>query len=116
MSFAFPAVRGPEAKRGSPLDIYPLLPIKIVSAESSLTGLAPTYPIRQLAVQYGCRGISWTYNEPAIWFEHTLESARLAKESNLYTVYVTNGYASHISTAASGQSQSVGTVIILGSP
>ena len=46
-----------------------------------------------LAKQYGCQGISWTYNEPAIWFEHTLDSARLAKENNLYTVYVTNGYA-----------------------
>jgi pyruvate formate lyase activating enzyme len=46
-----------------------------------------------LAIQYHCQGIAWTYNEPAIWFEHTLESARLAKEKNLYTVYVTNGYA-----------------------
>jgi pyruvate formate lyase activating enzyme len=48
----------------------------------------------ELAKQYGCRGISWTYNEPAIWFEHTLDSAKLAKKNNLYTVYVTNGYAS----------------------
>jgi pyruvate formate lyase activating enzyme len=47
----------------------------------------------KLALQYGCRGIAWTYNEPTIWFEHTLESARLARENGLYTVYVTNGYA-----------------------
>jgi pyruvate formate lyase activating enzyme len=47
----------------------------------------------ELARQYRCQGIAWTYNEPAIWFEHTLESAKLAKENNLYTVYVTNGYA-----------------------
>ena len=40
----------------------------------------------------GCAGIAWTYNEPTMWFEYTLESARLAKENNLYTVYVTNGY------------------------
>jgi pyruvate formate lyase activating enzyme len=46
-----------------------------------------------LALQYGCRGIAWTYNEPVIWFEHTLQSAKLAKEKDLYTVYVTNGYA-----------------------
>ena len=46
-----------------------------------------------LAVKSRCQGIAWTYNEPAIWFEHTLESAKLAKEKNLYTVYVTNGYA-----------------------
>jgi len=47
----------------------------------------------KLAKQHGCQGIAWTYNEPTIWFEYTLDSARLAKENNLYTVYVTNGYA-----------------------
>ncbi len=47
----------------------------------------------ELAKQYHCQGIAWTYNEPTIWFEYTLDSARLAKENNLYTVYVTNGYA-----------------------
>jgi pyruvate formate lyase activating enzyme len=51
----------------------------------------------QLAVEltrrYGCQGIAWTYNEPTIWFEYTLDSAKLAKKDNLYTVYVTNGYA-----------------------
>jgi len=47
----------------------------------------------ELTKRYGCQGIAWTYNEPAIWFEYTLDSARLAKENNLYTVYVTNGYA-----------------------
>ncbi|MBI2934688.1 MAG: AmmeMemoRadiSam system radical SAM enzyme [Chloroflexi bacterium] len=41
---------------------------------------------------HGCRGIAWTYNEPAIWFEYTYECARLAKKENLYTVYVTNGF------------------------
>lgn len=54
--------------------------------------LLPEASVR-LARQYDCQGIAWTYNEPAIWFEHTLESARLARESHLYTVYVTNGYA-----------------------
>ena len=45
-----------------------------------------------LAKQYHCQGIAWTYNEPTVWFEYTLDSARLAKENGLYTVYVTNGY------------------------
>jgi pyruvate formate lyase activating enzyme len=44
------------------------------------------------ALAYHCQGIAWTYNEPTMWFEYTLDSARLAKEHNLYTVYVTNGY------------------------
>lgn len=40
----------------------------------------------------GCIGISWTFNEPALWFEYTLDSARLAKSQGLYTNYVTNGF------------------------
>lgn len=48
----------------------------------------------ELALRYGSKGISWTFNEPAIWLEYTLDGARLAKEKGLYTVYVTNGYIS----------------------
>ena len=29
-----------------------------------------------------------------MWFEYTLDTAKLAKQNNLYTVYVTNGYLS----------------------
>jgi pyruvate formate lyase activating enzyme len=46
----------------------------------------------QMALERNCRGIAWTYNEPTIWFEYTYDSATLAKEAGLYTVYVTNGY------------------------
>ena len=45
-----------------------------------------------LTRRYHCQGIAWTYNEPTIWFEYTFDSAKLAKENGLYTVYVTNGY------------------------
>lgn len=47
----------------------------------------------KIAKHYQCQGIAWTYNEPTIWFEYTLDCARLARENGLYTVYVTNGYA-----------------------
>ena len=46
----------------------------------------------ELTKRHDCQGIAWTYNEPAMWFEYTLDSARLARENHLYTVYVTNGY------------------------
>jgi len=46
----------------------------------------------ELTKRYNCDGIAWTYNEPSIWFEYTLDGAKLAKANNLYTVYVTNGY------------------------
>ncbi len=44
------------------------------------------------ALEAGCRSISWTYNEPAIWHEYTYDSAVLAKKVGLKTIYVTNGY------------------------
>lgn len=40
----------------------------------------------------GCLGISWTFNEPTLWFEYTFDSARLAKARGLRTNYVTNGF------------------------
>ena len=46
----------------------------------------------ELTRKYGCSGIAWTYNEPGIWLEYTLDCARLAKENGLYTAYVTNGF------------------------
>jgi pyruvate formate lyase activating enzyme len=48
----------------------------------------------ETAKKYKCAGIAWTYNEPSMWFEYTLDCAKLAKQNNLYTVYVTNGYLS----------------------
>ena len=45
-----------------------------------------------LTKESGCQGIAWTYNEPAIWLNYTLDCAKLAKQQGLYTVYVTNGY------------------------
>jgi pyruvate formate lyase activating enzyme len=46
----------------------------------------------KLSKESSSGGIAWTYNEPSIWFEYTLDSAKLAQENGLYTVYVTNGY------------------------
>ncbi|MFA4880002.1 MAG: AmmeMemoRadiSam system radical SAM enzyme [Candidatus Doudnabacteria bacterium] len=49
--------------------------------------------ISKIARKEGCQGIAWTYNEPTIWLEYTLDASKLAKKEGLYTVYVTNGYA-----------------------
>jgi pyruvate formate lyase activating enzyme len=53
--------------------------------------LSPEEAVAQ-AKAAACAGISWTFNEPALWFEYTLDTARLAKNRGLYTNYVTNGY------------------------
>jgi len=65
--------------------------ISCVDIPGTSQQLSPQNEI-ELARKYNCAGIAWTYNEPTIWFEYTLDSAKLAKENGLYTVYVTNGY------------------------
>ena len=37
-------------------------------------------------------GIAYTYNEPFIWYEFVLDTARLAKEKGIENVLVTNGF------------------------
>jgi len=45
------------------------------------------------AITRGCKGLSWTYNEPTLWLEYTLDTGRLAQPRGLLAHYVTNGYA-----------------------
>jgi pyruvate formate lyase activating enzyme len=52
----------------------------------------PAEQLSTIAKQEGCKGVAWTYNEPTIWHEYTVEAAKLVKEAGFYTVYVTNGY------------------------
>jgi pyruvate formate lyase activating enzyme len=77
-SFRCPGCQNWQITRGSPDD-----------------GMEPMEPetAAEEAVRLGCRGIAWTYNDPVIWIEQTLPGARRARELGLFTVYVTNGYA-----------------------
>lgn len=45
-----------------------------------------------MAKKQNCKGLSFTYNEPTVWFEYTLDCSKLAKENDLLTNYVTNGF------------------------
>lgn len=64
----------------------------VESGGSCSTGVTPEKLVN-LARAHNCQGVAWTYNEPGIWLNYTLDCARLCKEVGLYTVYVTNGYA-----------------------
>ena len=44
------------------------------------------------AIESGSASIAWTYNEPTIWHEYTLDMGTLARARGLGTIYVTNGY------------------------
>lgn len=46
----------------------------------------------ELALQSGCKNISYTYTEPTIFYEYASDIARLAKEKGIYNNFVTNGY------------------------
>lgn len=41
---------------------------------------------------YKSFGVAYTYNEPFIWYEFVLETAKLARANRLKNVLVTNGY------------------------
>lgn len=56
--------------------------------------LAPVN-VGHLAKKYTAKesiGIAYTYNEPSIWFEFVLESAKEVKKHGLKNILVTNGY------------------------
>jgi len=60
-------------------------------SDMNLAEISPEEGVRRAMAQ-GCASISWTYNEPTIWHEYTLDMAKIAHERGLGTVYVTNGY------------------------
>lgn len=46
------------------------------------------------ALRSGCPSLSYTYSEPTIFLEYALDIMRLAKESGLKNIWVTNGFMS----------------------
>jgi len=44
------------------------------------------------AKQSGCKSIAYTYTEPTIFFEYSYDTARLASETGIKNIYVSNGY------------------------
>lgn len=73
----------------------------VESTGTCKTGVTPEILVA-MAKERACQGVAWTYNEPSIWLNYTLDCAKLCKEEGLYTVYVTNGYATpeHLDTIA----------------
>jgi pyruvate formate lyase activating enzyme len=48
--------------------------------------------IIELAKNYNCKSIAFTYTEPTVYYEYMLDIAKLAKKENLKTVMVTCGF------------------------
>ena len=55
--------------------------------------LSPKQVIEQ-AIETGCKSVSYTYNEPAIFAEYVYDCAKIAHKNKLKNILVTNGYFS----------------------
>jgi len=53
--------------------------------------LTPAELVEQ-AVLNNCKSIAYTYSEPIVFFEYVRDSAIIAKQKNIKTVFVSNGY------------------------
>ena len=48
--------------------------------------------IVQIAKNYNCKSVAFTYNEPVIFFEYALDTAKLCRQNGIKTVAVTSGF------------------------
>jgi len=61
---------------------------------------APPQAIAAAARQYGCRSVAFTYNDPIIWAEYAIDTARACHAVGVKTVAVTSGYITKIARPA----------------
>ncbi len=45
-----------------------------------------------LALEHNCKSVAFTYNEPVIFFEYAIDTAKLCRKNGIKTVVVTSGY------------------------
>lgn len=50
--------------------------------------------IVSLAKQLGCKSVAFTYNDPIIFFEYAVDTAKICRDNGIKTVAVTAGYIS----------------------
>jgi pyruvate formate lyase activating enzyme len=58
----------------------------------ALTAAAPPETIARVARDLGCRSVAFTYNDPVVFHEYCLDTARACREQGLRTVAVSAGY------------------------
>lgn len=50
--------------------------------------------IADAAARHGCRSVAFTYNDPIVWAEYAIDTARACRAAGIKTVAVTSGYLS----------------------
>lgn len=48
--------------------------------------------IVELAMKLGCKSVAFTYNDPVIFFEYAIDTAKLCRDNGIKTIAVTAGY------------------------
>jgi pyruvate formate lyase activating enzyme len=57
----------------------------------SSINMSPSDVVKQ-ALEHGCSGIAYTYNDPVVFYEYVLDTAKLAHKKGLKNILVTNGF------------------------
>ena len=57
-----------------------------------LSDIALPDAIAQAAVEHGCKSVAYTYNDPIIWAEYAIDTAKACRERDVKSVAVTAGY------------------------
>lgn len=57
-----------------------------------LSELATPDSIARAALELGCRSVAFTYNDPVVWAEYAIDTARECRAAGVKTVAVTAGY------------------------
>lgn len=64
---------------------------KVKYSEDVLYQASPEQII-EVAKKYNCKSVAFTYNDPIIFFEYALETAKLCRQEGIKTIAVTSGY------------------------
>lgn len=59
--------------------------------ETSNFALSPNQVV-ELAKEYGCQGIAYTYTEPATFAEYVIDTAEIARKQGLKNLFVSSGF------------------------
>lgn len=66
----------------------------ISKSKDDISKLNKTSPqeIVQIAKNYNCKSVAFTYNDPIIFFEYAIDTAKLCRQNGIKTVAVTSGF------------------------
>lgn len=60
--------------------------------EPTLLNKTSPEQIAELALEYNCKSVAFTYNEPTIFFEYAIDTAKECRKRGINTIAVTAGY------------------------